>query len=335
MWRLSLSGLALLAMAWGLLAADARAEQRIQVQMPDGVQAADRATDGEVVPAVIPDQPSKNLPTPAKRRPAGMLTPITPGESDLVAPPPAKKAAPKKTPTDEPLRPIADPMEGEPPAIEAASFSGVIPGTSTLADVEEAWGKPKRSVKVDGETVQLYSVKPFDKVEVHSVGGKVTSIVIRLDRPFPADAVAKQLDLLSIRAVMVSNENGHVLGLSYPERGVLFSMEPGEELGKTSMKVMQIILEPISAEPFVLRAETMLTRRLDLSRRDLRQAVSLEPGNATGALALEPAVGEDRHAGASDFRGRRGRAARTGQRAISRDACPNAGRVGPLDRGRP
>ena len=46
------------------------------------------------------------------------------------------------------------------------------------------------------------------------------------------------------------------------------------------MKVAQLVLEPITAEPFVLRAETTLESRCDLSRRDLEQALSLEPDNA-------------------------------------------------------
>ncbi len=128
--------------------------------------------------------------------------------------------------------------------------------------------------------MELYSVEPFKRVEVNYADGNVSSIVIRLDRSFPADAVAKQLDLTAIRPVLVVNELGEVLGRAYPERGVLLSFEPSNKPGKASMKVSEIILEPISAEPFVLRAETTLESRYDLSRRDLEQALSLDPGNA-------------------------------------------------------
>ena len=92
--------------------------------------------------------------------------------------------------------------------------------------------------------------------------------------------MAKQLDLAAIRPVLVFNELGEVLGRAYPERGVLLAFEPSDKPGKASMKVSQIILEPISAEPFVLRAETTMASRYDLSRRDLEQALTLEPGNA-------------------------------------------------------
>ena len=50
--------------------------------------------------------------------------------------------------------------------------------------------------------------------------------------------------------------------------------------GKISMKVTQIILEPLSAEPFVLRAETNIDIRPEFSLHDAEQALKLQPGNA-------------------------------------------------------
>lgn len=178
------------------------------------------------------------------------------------------------------LQPIPDPMEAAPVNVEAASFNGVVPGTSTKDDVAKVWGEPKETAQQDGNLVQRYSVKPFDRVEVHYANGKVSSLVIRFDRPFPADAVAKQLDLAAVRPVIVSNELGEVLGQAYPERGVLFAFEANEDPSTPSMKVSQLVLEPISAEPFVLRAETMLDKRCDLSRRDLELALALDSQNA-------------------------------------------------------
>ena len=175
--------------------------------------------------------------------------------------------------------------------------------------MEKAWGKPKQTAQADGAPVQLYSVEPFKRVEVQYADGKVSSVVIRFDHPFPADAVAKQLDLAAIRPVPVSNEMGEVLGLSYPERGVLFSLEAGTEPGKASMKVAQIILEPISAEPFVLRAETTLGSRYDLSRRDLEQALEAGARQRPRPLAARPRAGGDRATREGDGGGRRGGAA--------------------------
>ncbi len=167
-----------------------------------------------------------------------------------------------------------------PAEIETASFNGVTPGTTTLAEVEKAWGKP-REVKPLGETVaHLYKVDPFEHVELIFYREKVASIVIRLERAFPADAVAKQLTLGNLQPVLISNDLGEILGECFPERGVVFSFEPSPTAGKVSMKVVQIILEPVTAEPFLLRAETNLDSQHESSLRDLQHAVKLAPNNA-------------------------------------------------------
>jgi tetratricopeptide (TPR) repeat protein len=221
---------------------------------------------------------SKPLPTPAKQK---LGAKPTAAHSDAAPAPLAVSPADAKPKAgDEALRPIPDSLESGPISIEAASLKGVVPGVSTRAEVEKAWGAPREMAKQDGDIVQLFSVPPFQQVEVIYSGDKVASIVVRFDKAFPADAVAKQLDLATVRPVLVSNEMGDVLGLAYPERGVMFVFEAGKEAAKPSMKVSQVVLEPINAEPFLLRAETTLESRCDLSRRDLEQAIALEPKNA-------------------------------------------------------
>ncbi|MCG2684933.1 MAG: tetratricopeptide repeat protein [Planctomycetales bacterium] len=220
------------------------------------------------------------VPTPAKREPGAKRAPADPAASEL-PPTPATKPTTEQPKTEvEPLSPIPDPMEAPPVSVETASFKGITPGVSTKDDVEKSWGRPRDTSRANGFLVQLYSVEPFKQVEVSYAGEKASSIVIRLGHSFPADAVAKQLDLAAIRPVLVSNELGEILGLAYPERGVLFAFEQSDEPGKPSMKVLQIILETVSAESFVLRAETTMESRYDLSRRDLEQALKLEPNNA-------------------------------------------------------
>jgi tetratricopeptide (TPR) repeat protein len=186
----------------------------------------------------------------------------------------------KAIPTVEPPQSAVDLQEGPPVGIEATSFKGVVPGTSTPEDVAKTWGQPKKSAQINGSLVQLYTVEPFKRVEVNYSKGKVSSVVIRLDSPFPVEAVTKHLDLTAIRAVVVCNEQGETLGRAYPERGVLLGAAPGDQPANTPMKVAQIIIEPISAESFVLRADAAMAARPDLSRQDLEQALSLDPNNA-------------------------------------------------------
>ncbi len=222
------------------------------------------------------------VPTPAKRKPGAKQVLADPAASELPSTPATKPTAePSKTKTEvEPLDPIPDPMEAPPVSVETASFKGITPGVSTKDDVANSWGRPRNTSRDNGLLVHLHSVDPFKQVEVSYAGEKVSSVVIRLEHSFPADAVAKQLDLAAIRPVLVSNELGEILGLAYPERGVLFAFEQSDKPGKPSMKVLQIILETVSAESFVLRAETTMESRYDLSRRDLEQALKLEPNNA-------------------------------------------------------
>jgi tetratricopeptide (TPR) repeat protein len=267
--------------------------------------AATKAKDAVKPAAEATEKPKTGAPTPAKRRPGDVVTPpaspnplptnlrSVPGEGTLIEAVPADEPTgepkpksppvaeqPKANTADEALRPIPASPEGEPVAIEAASFKGVTPGVSTKEDVRKAWGQPKDSTQQNGSPMELYSVQPFDRVEASYANDKVASVIIRLGHSFPAEGAAKQLDLARVRPVLVSNELGEILGLSYPERGVLFAFEPSTTPGKPSMKVAQIILEPIAAEPFVLRAETMLESRPELSQRDLEQALTLERGNA-------------------------------------------------------
>jgi tetratricopeptide (TPR) repeat protein len=180
-----------------------------------------------------------------------------------------------------PLIPVPDSKNLGPAEIEVTSFHGITPGVSTRDNVEKTWGKPRESRRLDVGLVQLYSVAPFPRVEVaYSADNKVASLVIRFERGFPSAQVADQLELSQVQPVLISNELGEILGQSYPERGVLFSFEPAADPGKALKKVTHIVLEPISAEPFVLRAETNIDIRPEFSLHDAEEAIKLQPGIA-------------------------------------------------------
>jgi tetratricopeptide (TPR) repeat protein len=191
----------------------------------------------------------------------------------------AKAGAPVQVSGARTLQPVPDPHFGGPVEIEAAAFNGIVPGVSTMEEVHKAWGAPKETVVRDGHSVQLHAVPPFDRVEVNYSQNRVASIVIRLNQAYPAAGVAQQLQLTAVRPVLISSALGEILGQSYPERGVLFNFQPNNPPNRPSYQVVQIILEPISAEPFVLRAETHLDSRSDWSAKDLEAAVRLDPTN--------------------------------------------------------
>ena len=257
--------------------------------MPDNSAAA------ESKPGSPPVEPNSRVPTLAKRKTDAVgARPIPPQpirrrRRGRTAKP---RASDPPAVSGEPLRPIPDPQEGPPVSVEAASFKGVTPGVATKADVQKAWGPPKATAVADGSPVELYAVVPFRQVEVHYAANKVSAIVIRLERTFPAEAVAKTLDLTTVRPVAVSNNMGEVLGQAYPERGVMLAFEPSKGPGKATTNVAEIVIEPVSAETFVLRAETAMDSRYDLARHDLEQALSLEPGNARAHWLLGRVLAE-------------------------------------------
>jgi len=211
---------------------------------------------------------------------ARIVTPVdsAPAKKSATAPAPAAKPR-AAADDDKSLKPIAEQAAG-PVEVEPASFNGVSPGTSTIADLKKAWGEPKQTQKEGSATHFLYSMAPFKHIEVTCAHDKVASLLIRFEQSFPAAAVAKQLELTRVRPVLVSNEVGEILGQVFPERGVLLLFDPATEAGKPSMKVNQIVLEPISAEPFVLRAETNIDIHVGLSLNDAQRALKIDPQNA-------------------------------------------------------
>ncbi len=231
----------------------------------------------EVQPATAEEKPQ---PTPAIRVVAE--SGAEPAASRPAAPAPTEGGLIElpHAADDPPLEPIPDSIDDKAPVIEAASFKGVTPGVTALEQVQKAWGAPQEMARQDELLVHLYAIEPFDRIEVSYFENKVTSVVVRFHRAFPAQTVAEQLELSRIVPVLISNELGEILGQAYPERGVLFAFEPSGTPGEPSMQVSQIILEPITAESFVLRAETHLTTRFHLSRRDLEYAIGIGPNNA-------------------------------------------------------
>ena len=169
-------------------------------------------------------------------------------------------------------------LERAAPAIraEAAKFNGVQPGISTAAQVTAAWGDSDKTIDIDGGVVTVYSMKPFDRIEVTIVDDVVASILIYLGRPFGLDDLTGRLKLGHVEAVDVIGNEGETLGRSFPELGVLFSFASGDG----PREVAQIFMETIDAEPFVLRVRSNPRGRFAKNLRDLQFATSLDPDRA-------------------------------------------------------
>lgn len=288
-FSISVGSTCLAAAVWIALAARATVGDEPLLKDPSPTLATDnRLGDGA---RTLLSENATGRPGVPKRSPAGRFqTTLDPSLIEPKSAPeePSKPSAEKpssdekagKDEKQQPLTPIPEAVNAGPVEIEITSFHGVTPGVSTREEVEKAWGKPKEVRTQDNLTMHLFSVKPFPHIEVSYLANKVASVIIRFDKGFPAETVAQQLDLLKVQPVLVSNELGEILGQSYPERGVLFSFEPGSEPSKTLKRVTHIILEPITADPFILRAETNLDHRPEFSLHDLDAALKLQPNNA-------------------------------------------------------
>ncbi len=158
--------------------------------------------------------------------------------------------------------------------IEAARFDGIQAGTSTIDDVTAAWGEPEKVEPLeDGRQRIEYSMDPFERIVVYAEDDRVASIVVFLAGQFPAEALAKQLKLADLAAVIITDDDGNWLGEAYPERGVVFHFKPQAK----GRQVSQVILETVDAQAFVLRSEGLFESNLQAALADVDVAVELDP----------------------------------------------------------
>ena len=160
--------------------------------------------------------------------------------------------------------------------LRALTFKGVEAGVTTLNELNEAWGAPQSTVHDDGLTILIYGIEPFRTVEVNVFDERVLSLVIYLADPMLDVRLAKQLKLNGLRTVTIMDEHEEVLGLSYPERGVTFGFHSDAKKNV----VAHMYLEPLTAEPFVLRVAADSEHRYEQGMRDLDFALRLEPDYA-------------------------------------------------------
>ena len=181
--------------------------------------------------------------------------------------------------------PVIDPLR---PPVGTATIEGVSPGTTTLEQLNQLWGDPSLETVTGDQIDRLYSMKPLNHIVVTIRGGIVRSIIIQLDAPFPEEDVRAvlQSELLRSTPVRIPDEDGEIIGQIFPEKGVWFLFAP-QRAGQRSFFVWKIGIEPVSADPFVSRAEAVLYDQPTEARRDLEDAVRLKSDHAkaNGLLA--------------------------------------------------
>ncbi len=212
-----------------------------------------------------------SLPMPAALMPAAAPEnqPATP-----VAMPPERTPANKEPTTPIVSAPVAaTPDEMPTLSIDPASFRGALPGRTSRAELEESWGAGEPADPTDAESLAVWKIAPFDRVEVVFDGDTVASIRIKLAESMPVADLAQQLDIADLRTVAVRDEQGATIGEVYPERGVILSIEPG------TPDATAILIEPLDPDAFVLRAEEELDTCSAYALADLQHAVEIDPGH--------------------------------------------------------
>ena len=172
---------------------------------------------------------------------------------------------------------------------EPAKFNGVQPGTSTRRKLLAAWGSPDDTVTAGDSEILSYKTEPFRSIEVLLTADMVDAIKIELAEPVPAEDLAKQLQIDRLESVDVSDEQGKLLGQVFPERGVLFMC--AEEDSQTPVagdgqQISHVVIQPLDANAFALRAENRLHGPYEKNIRDLRFALALDPEHAQARWLL-------------------------------------------------
>ena len=156
-------------------------------------------------------------------------------------------------------------------SVDPASFRGALPGKTTRQEVETGWGPGEAFTRGDGTAGLAWKIEPFERVETTLEGDVVSSISIKLAEPVPLGDLARQLEIADLRTVAVKDEQGIRIGEVYPERGVIISVEPG------TANATAILIEPLDADSFVLRAEGEIDKCSAYAVADLQYAIQIDP----------------------------------------------------------
>jgi len=165
----------------------------------------------------------------------------------------------------------AAPSETPTLSIDPASFRGVYPGKTSRNELEKSWEAGEAFTREDGSKGFFWKIEPFERVEVMLDGDTVESIRIQLTNPVAISELAAQLEIADLRTVSILNEEGVSVGEVFPERGVVFSLNPGTH------SATAVMLEPLDPESFVLRAEGEIDTSSLYAIADLEYAIEIDP----------------------------------------------------------
>ena len=220
-----------------------------------------------------PESGSESTTTPAVEADTEMTPPEPPAESP--AEPPAE---PRKKLTIEELEALLDgeieeAEDTENYGLSPLKFRGITVGQSSLQDLLDLWGQPFKIVKSPSSRIIKYRANPFRQVDVTVVKNTVVSVLIHLNDVLDPSHCASELRISNVEPCAIPDSRGNVMGMAFPERGVLFAFDARDP----EMLVSKIQLEPVNPEPFVMRAEYDFDHNYKKNLEDLHQALEMSP----------------------------------------------------------
>jgi tetratricopeptide (TPR) repeat protein len=164
------------------------------------------------------------------------------------------------------------------PAFQPAKFNGIQPGTSTRSELIDSWGEPAESISTSDGAVLTYHTDPFEAIDVLiSSDDVVAAVKISLAESLRSESLARRLSLDKIEALTATDLEGKPVGQSFPERSVLFMFDAPQDEAAEGPTVSHIVIQPLDAKAFTLRAEQHLHGPYGKNIRDLRIALSIDP----------------------------------------------------------
>ena len=169
-------------------------------------------------------------------------------------------------------------LSGQPP--EVFTFQGVSPGISVRSDVLTHWGDSR-----SGDHTASNLTYDFDRlrsVQVHFKGDLVETILVQLEKPVAIELLTKKLHLHRARPAQLADESGSLFAQVFPERGVVLKFLEEKQLTVVTdtagdlvagMLVDEIVIKPLQAASFLLRAEQTSWTHLSDTISDLEEAL--------------------------------------------------------------
>lgn len=167
--------------------------------------------------------------------------------------------------------------------IRRAKFQDILPSVSTRDELISRWGEPVETTPNETGDVLLFDMVPFAGVEVLVVGDVVELIKVELEKQELPDRLAARLRADEVDSVELLDESGaNSLGVAYPEKGIILLLtdRTASNTPRSPQYVSHVIIQPLDAEAFALRADSRDQHNYGERLADLNQAIKIDDQNA-------------------------------------------------------